>query len=157
MTSSLPLMLDRTDTIMATPRHIEAASKTLEDLAGQLARCEEIAQALVETGQPWDGRIGWLTEDLTDFDRARRVVIKDLDEVGRQLRRLRRTELSPEAIRATGTVAEIRAACGRCIETNKANTAAGKSFVCLARNTVADRSNARTRFQLDARGNIIES
>lgn len=90
-------------------------AKKLERIPRSLGICTQVARALVDTGQEWSTS-GWLRRFFrsTDYERARSRVLKELRMTEAELRTLRASEFSPEAIHGTAHVVKVMNACRQC-------------------------------------------
>lgn len=139
---------------MATQLEINAVLGSLQRLPGLVTACQEIARALLETKQPLSrADKPWGLIWGTDYDRARRQIIRQCGLTQSQLRRIRRTDLSPDAIRGQAEIEKIRRACRNCLLTNRKAMEEGRAFRCLA-DEQSRRPGKGFRFQLDPNGNI---
>ena len=140
----LHLQLVRVE-IMATSQQIMMALSGLQGLSQQIGTCEQVARALIETGEVWcrDGPLSaWLLP--TDYERARRQVMQACTRLVRQIRMVRRTSLSPDAIRAQDYVAKIRACCACCPEANAQRAGSG-GFRCMVQERLKGKADKGLR------------
>ena len=142
---------------MATSRQIKTALKGLQSLSPQIETCEQVARALIETGQAGCRDTVPTARPLaTDYTRARRQVIRHCGLLAKQIRVIRRTSVSPDAIRAQDYVARIRACCACCPEANAQRAGSG-GFRCMVQERLKGKAGKGTRFHLGLNGEIVET
>lgn len=134
-------MVDRSD--------IRRATEILFSLGDQARTCKEVADALVETGQPIQSNIPFHT---TDYERARARMIESCEQARRTIAGLRLRVLSGALIRAEASLARVEAACHACRSENVGRLRQGKPFECL----VSLKLSSGPRLVLDEEGNIHE-
>ena len=142
---------------MATSEQILMALSGLQALSQQIETCEQVARALIETGQAWRRNFllgAWLLP--TEHDRARQEVMAACTRLSRQVRIVRKTSLSPDAIRAQDYVARIKACCACCPEANAQRTGSG-GFRCMVQERLKGKEGTGMRFRLGLNGEIVES
>jgi len=142
---------------MATQEELNNVRRGLQELPRMVETCEQVAKALIETKQPLSQAgtplgVFW----GTDYDRARRQIRRRCRLIQNLLRRVRRTALSPDAIRGQSEIRTIQRACERCLFVNRQGLQQGKAFRCLA-NGQSGQVGGGFRFRLDLKGNILES
>ncbi len=140
---------------MATKQEIREAAKAVESLGDSFTICRDVAIALIDTGQTWlnDNFMDRLF-CATEYEKARKKIGEQITESQNQLKKVRDTELSPEAIRAAAYVEQIKKTCEQCPEHNKKRIEEGQKFVCLMETKL---SKGTFRFRLNEKGKIIES
>jgi hypothetical protein len=139
---------------MATAREITTTLAGLQSLPGQVDTCKGVVRALIETGQVWHQTSIW--QSPTDCDRAREQVMDACGRLFGRLRKVRRTSLSPAAIRAQDYVAKIRACCAFCPKAN-ADRARSGGFRCVVEERFKARGATAPRFRLGPDGEILET
>lgn len=144
---------------MATPQEIRTASTAVNNLSEHVRLCEDIAKALIDVG--WPLYSGWPLHSLgfffgsTDHQRARNQVIQGCHTVLADIRRMRRTILSPDLVRVEAQVSRMLDCCSICPNKNHSQQQQGEPFTCLIQKQ-AQASKDGFRFQIDEKGQIIE-
>ena len=142
---------------MAKARNTESVASLVSGVSDMLNLCRDVAMALIETGQPWTTqssiRSFWWN---TDHDMTRKQVQQRFKSVITEVERIRREEISPDAIRGVYLLSNMRNCCERCAELNKKNLRAGRAFVCFAQQLAQHGTDAASRFCLNEEGQIVE-
>ncbi len=139
---------------MATPQEIQAAAQAVQSLSSFFIPCRDVALALIETRQRW-AHFGFVSKIvITEYQVAQGKVFKQLSHAQRRLRRIRRTQSSPEAIRVTAYLEKLKQTCRQCPENNRNRIREGKKFVCFLE---ARLKQSPIRFHLNEKGQILES
>lgn len=140
---------------MATREQVANLQQMLNRVNGSIQQCHEIAVALMETGSKWSWNghpIGWITG--TDYDRARLDILNMTTAARRLARSIRRSQISPQAIRAEALLKQLNGCCRKCPSYNAQAVRQGKPFTCLAQTGPEARNTSR--FALNQKGQIIE-
>ena len=120
--------------------------------------CQQVAEALIETGEQWSRENPLFSSLLpTDYERARKEVIKKCVSAIQQLRTIRKNTLSPDSIRARASISRILECCGDCPASNRRKLANKKSFCCLVQARLGEGAKDEFRFRLDDKGQILET
>lgn len=129
----------------------------LQQLPQVIQTCEQVAQAMIDTGQKWGPDSGFLAMLCpTDDARARYSVEQCCSAVLSRLKRIRRDTLSPDAIRTCSLVLQMKECCQHCPEANRVNIKDARQFACLIRQRFPKRAGSGFRFKLNEKGQIIE-
>jgi len=86
---------------MATKEQLNSITDNLDQIPEITQTCHDIAAALIESSKKVSSGDVWGLIWPTEYDRAREQVISTCVSTIRKLMNVRRTLLSPEAIRAT--------------------------------------------------------
>ena len=92
----------------------------------------------------------------TEYERARTQILETCNRVAPRLKSVRRSSLSPDAIRAFASVSMTQTSCQECPAANKRNLKEGKPFRCLTRHRLQNKVHEGFRFSLDGKGQILE-
>jgi hypothetical protein len=139
---------------MATKEQLDTLAKDLLGLPPQVDLCGQVANALIEIGEPQAK--GSLFGKASDYQRARRQVQRALSTLQVQIHRLRRKTLSPDLIRADHRLLGLRSCCARCPQANAEGFKAQQPFQCLIKQHGGRDALAPMRFTLDENGGIHE-
>ena len=142
---------------MATQEKLNSVSSELRRIPEITNTCHDIALALIEANE----KVSYAGTILafiarTDYDRARRQIIAKCSSTLRGLKAIRRTALSPDAIRAGTRLRSVLKYCRMCPAENLKNMSEGKSFHCLVKTASENNTVERFQFRLDKKGRIIE-
>lgn len=142
---------------MATQEKLNSVSSELRRIPETVDTCHGIAQALIEAKEKvsYAGNI-WALIIPTDYDRARQQIIAKCSSTLRGLKAIRRTALSPDAIRASTRLRSVLKCCRMCPVENLKNMSEGKSFHCLVKTASEKNTVEGFQFRLDKKGRIIE-
>ena len=140
---------------MATKEQLNSITENLNQIPEITQTCYDIASALIECKEKvFSGNV-WGLIFPTEYDRARKQVISTCVSTIRELKNVRRTVLSPEAIRATSYLNHVENRCRACLAENKKRMAEGKSFCCLVRDASDKISSKGFRFKLNKKGDVV--
>lgn len=143
---------------MAKHNGVHLTVTTLNEIPQMVETCQQIAEALIETGEQWSRENPLFSSLLpTDYERARKEIIKKCVSACRQLRTIRKQTLSPDAIRARANISRILECCGDCPATNQKKLADKKAFCCLVQARLGEGAKDEFRFRLDDKGQILET
>ena len=142
---------------MVHQRDINHLAMAIQELPEGMTACEQVARALIETGQAWaypsEFRMVFFG---TDYGRAREQVQQTCRTALATARRVRHGMLSADAIRASSYLEKIIKHCDECPDANKARLADGKPITCLVLAWLREHSTDAFRFSLDKEGRVIE-
>ena len=143
---------------MAKRNEVHLTVTTLHELPRTVETCQQIAEALIETGEQWSRKNPLFSSLLpTDYERARKEIIKKCVLARQQLRTIRRNTLSPDAIRGRANVSKILECCEDCPAVNRRKLANKKAFCCLVQARLGEGAKDEFRFRLDDKGQILET
>ena len=143
---------------MAKRNEVQLTATTLNEIPKMVDICQQIAEALIETGEQWSREALLFSSFLqTDYERARKEIIKKCISASQHLRTIRKKTLSPDAIRARGNISKILECCGDCPAANQRNLTNKKAFCCLVQARLGEGAKDEFRFRLDDKGQIIET
>lgn len=142
---------------MATQQQLNSISAKLDRIPEITQTCHDIALALIEANEKvsyGSSVFGFIIQ--TEYDRARKQIISTCSSTIRDLRNIRRTVLSSEAIKATSYLSHVANCCKACLAENLGSMTTGKSFCCLIETASEENSIKVFRFKLNEKGQIIE-
>ncbi|MFC1636832.1 hypothetical protein ACFL5Z_18565 [Planctomycetota bacterium] len=140
---------------MATKEQLDSITDSLNSVPEITKNCHDIVLALIEIDQRISYGKLWARIAPTEYDRAREQIISTCRSTIRELINIRSTLLSPEAIKATSYLYHVVNCCKKCPAQNKKNTAAGKSFSCLLKESFKENSPREFHFKLNKKGQIV--
>jgi hypothetical protein len=143
---------------MVTYQDLNLISSELEEIPQMAKLCQETVNALLEANECCirDNIVLSLLLFPTDYNRARKQIIAKCASAERRLQDVRRSIISPEAIRAVSHISRIKKLCASCEKINKTNLQQGKKFSCQIQEKYGQVSVKEFRFELDQIGRIIE-
>ena len=143
---------------MAKRNAVHLSVTMLNDIPRMVETCQQIAEALVETSEQWS-RINPLCSWLlpTDYERARKDILKKCVSARQHLRIVRKRTLSPDAIRARANISRVLECCEDCPTANRSNLGDQKAFCCLVQARLGEGAKDEFRFRLDDKGQILET
>jgi hypothetical protein len=142
---------------MVTYQDLNLISSEMEDIPQMIKLCQETVNALLETNECCTkGNVILSFLAPTDYNRARNQIIVKCASAERRLQDVRRSIISPEAIRAVSHISRIKKLCDGCEKINKTNLLQGKKFCCQIQEKYGQVSVKEFRFELDQIGRIIE-
>ena len=140
---------------MAKRNEVPLTVTTLYEIPKIVETCQQIAEALIETGEQWSRENPLFSSLLpTDYERARKEIIKKCISARQQLRAIRKKTLSPDAIRARANISRILECCRDCPAANRRSK---KAFCCLVQARLGEGAKDEFRFRLDDKGQILET
>lgn len=143
---------------MAKRNEVQLTATMLHEIPRMVETCQQIAEALIETGEQWSSENSLFSSLLpTDYERARKEIIRKCVSACRQLRTIRKKTLSPDAIRARANISSVLECCGDCPVANRRNLANKKAFCCLVQARLGEGAKDGFRFRLDDKGQILET
>ena len=143
---------------MAKGNKVYLTATTLNEIPKMVETCQQVAEALIETGEQWACE-NFLVSSLlpTDYERARKEIIRKCISACRDLRTIRKQTLSPDAIRARANISKILECCRSCHAANQKRLADKKTFCCLVQARLGEGAEDEFRFRLDDKGQILET
>jgi hypothetical protein len=143
---------------MASSPNPDLIAKAIRHLPRTFLNCHAIAQALIDTNQPFvKDACRRIFSGMTEFEKARRITSIDIRSIIERLQQVHEEELRPDIIRAIAHLEQVAQRCRQCPEINLRNLADGKPFACIASDSSRLPADAKFRFKLGAGGQIIES
>ena len=113
-------------------------SKELKNIQGLAITCQQAAMALIETKNPLmeKGLLACICP--TEFQRARKMVLKCFHDTAANVATMRSASVNPEAIRAAAYLNHLQACCLVCLEENAQSFLPGKQFNCKLERILAE-------------------
>lgn len=143
---------------MAKRNEVHLTVTMLNDIPRMVETCQQIAEALIETSEQWSRTnplCSWLLP--TDYERARKEILKTCVSARKHLRIVRKRTLSSDAIRARANISRVLECCEDCSAANRSNLCDKKAFCCLVQDRLGERAKDEFRFRLDDKGQILET
>ena len=142
---------------MTPQERLKSVTSELSKIPENVKTCHDVALALIEANEKvsYAGTILALIVK-TEYDRARKQIITTCSSTLRGLKAIRRTALSPDAIRATTCLNHVLECCRECPSENLENMQEPNHFSCPAKEASEDGSMQSFHFALDRKGRIIE-
>lgn len=142
---------------MTTQDDLNFIASEIDEIPKNIKLCQEIVNALIETNQSCiNDSVLISLLDPTDYERARKQIIRKCRSIDLALFHVRKSIISPEAIRAAAYLIEILNICTSCLDINRANIWNNKKFSCQMQEKYGKPSENEFRFELDQIGRIIE-
>lgn len=142
---------------MVTHQDLNLILRELREIPTLVKICQDVLTALAETDQPAI-RSNYIISFCfpTDYNRARAQLNKRFSGTKRRLKEVRRSTVSPDAIRALSYITQIKLCCNRCERVNRKNVQQGKAIRCQIQEKFEKDSKNGFRFELNQKGQIIE-
>jgi len=142
---------------MVTHQDLNQILRELQEIPPLVKTCQDVLSALTETDQPAiRSNCVFSFCFPTDYNRARAQLNKRFSGTKRRLKEVRRSTISPAAIRALAYITQIKRCCNRCERVNRKNVQQGNAIRCQIQEKFEKDLTNGFRFELNQKGQIIE-